>query len=76
MARTQFQMARNWSIKKAHELIKAAPEASGKKIEIVWKITDSKNRHVTADDVAVFVQTFEDAQGTFIAPFSALVLPP
>ena len=52
-------------------LIKTSPESNGKKIEIIWKVIDSKSRQVKVDDHVVFVQTKDEAKGSFIAPLCA-----
>ena len=73
-ARTDFQKARNWALKKACEVIKSSPESKNKKVEIVWKVTDTKLRQITVNDKVAFVQSKEEATGTFVAPFTGLCL--
>ena len=75
-ARTDFQKERNWALKEAQTIIKTTPEGNGKNVEIGWKVPDTKSRHVTVDGITAFVQTPTENKGTFIAPFSTLVLPP
>ena len=75
-ARTEIQKERNWALKEAQKMIKNAPESNGKNVEVVWKVPDTKSRHVTVDGTIAFLQTSTDNKGTFIAPFSALLLPP
>lgn len=74
-ARTEIQKERNWALKKAQEPIKSAPESNGKKVEIIWKVTDSKSRQVKVDDQVTFVQSKDEAKGSFIVPYETLVLP-
>ena len=70
-ARTDLGHERNKYIRKAEELIKAAPEANGKDVKILWL---QKERHVTVDGVVAFAQAPGDLFGTFKAPFNNLAL--
>ena len=73
-ARTDFQKACNWALKKACELIKNSPESKNKKVEIVWKVTDTKLRQINVNEKVAFVQSEEEGTGTFVAPFTDLSL--
>ena len=71
-AKTQTQKKRNYALIRASELItelqKSTP-GTKKTIQIEWKVTDTKDRHVTVDGVVGFCQTQNDSSGTFRAPF-------
>ena len=73
-ARTELQKSRNYALRDACKLIEQSGESNGKKVEIVWKVLDSKSRQVTVNDIVAFIQTKDDAQGSFTAPYTALVL--
>ena len=75
VARTELQKTRNFALKDALKLIKAIPESSGKNVEIIWKVPDSKSRHVEVDEEVAFVQTKDDAKGFVSTPFTGLVAP-
>ena len=64
-ARSAFNSARNYSPRKAEELIKASPTASGKTVKIEWPI-----RKVTVNDDVALSQ-----RGSFHDPFHLLELP-
>jgi len=51
--------------------LKAAEECKGKKLEIVWKSDDEKDRSrgVKVGDTMAFIQSPIDASGEFQAPF-------
>ena len=68
MARSKINTTRNWAIRKAHELLKAA--AIGKKVDIEWK-----ERVVKVDDIECFVQGKMELRGSFMGNYSTLTLP-
>ena len=66
-AQTQKQKARNWALRKAEELVKGKPGATG--VQLEWK-----ERKVTAGGVDAFTQG-KDNLGSFVGDFSDLKLP-
>ena len=74
-ARTELQKTRNYALNEAKKLITNAPESNGKSVEIIWKVPDSKSRYVKVNGDVAFVQTKDDAKGSFSAPFTGLVVP-
>jgi len=69
-ARTKFSGQRNSSLRKACELIEASPESASKKVEINWL-----ERQVEVNKIAAFTQGKTEAGGTFVAPYTSIVLP-
>jgi protein subunit release factor B len=71
-ARTDFQNKRNFSVRKAEEIIKSSDAARGQTIEVLWL---QKVRQVTVDGVVAFSQPLDEVGGSFLGLFSDLVLP-
>ena len=69
-ARTKFSGQHNSSLRKACELIEASPESASKKVEINWL-----ERQVEVNKIAAFTQGKTEAGGTFVAPYTSIVLP-
>ena len=67
---TAINQKRNWSLRKASELIKESSLSSGKNVEINWK-----ERRVTVDSKEVFLQSNQDLGGRFLNPYDRLKLP-
>ena len=70
-ARTELQGKRNTLLRKATELVKAAPEAAGKTVETKW----GNDRQVKVGDQVVFQQDKQGLGGLFSGAFSGLTLP-
>ena len=68
-ARTKYRKARNWALRKALNLVKAAA-GTGCTTELDWK-----ERQVTVNKVAAFVQKPGEKTGTFENNFAHLALP-
>ena len=73
-SRTKLQKRRNYSLHKAAELLKSSGKADGKEVKIEWKIEGSKIRKVSVDGKTAFEQEQYDSTGTFVAPFTNLVI--
>ena len=69
-ARTETNSQRNYSLRKAEELIKASPESKDSNVKISWD-----SRAVQVDDTNAFTQSKRDTGGTFLAPYEHLSLP-
>ena len=69
-ARTKINSQRNYSLKKAEELIKSSPDSQGKQVSISWD-----TRAVTVNQADAFTQSKGDNGGTFLAPYDQLSLP-
>ena len=71
-AKTSSQLERNSALRKAEEILKK--EAPTKKIEIIWKKPDSKDktREVNVDGIPAFRQNISDSSGCFLSPFVSL----
>jgi len=70
-AKFSWPLKRHASLKRASDALKAAEECKGKKLEIVWKSDDEKDRSrgVKVGDTMAFIQSPIDASGEFQAPF-------
>ena len=67
-ALTATNKQRNWALRKAEELLKAAePEA---KVELAWP-----ERAVKVNGEKAFSQDKTDTRGSFLPPFTKLSLP-
>ena len=64
-AKTKINLERDWALRKAEELIKAASKSGTVKL-------DFKTRVVTVDGTEAFAQSSDDLGGTFLAPFAGL----
>ena len=73
-AKSASQLKRNGALRDACSALKKDAANAGKTVEIVWQITDSKERQVTVNNVAAFSQSAADFEGHFLAPFSHLVV--
>ena len=69
-AMTKINSKRNWALRRASELITQAPESRGHSVKIEWK-----DRTVTVNSTAAFIQAKDDLIGNFCAPYSALHIP-
>ena len=69
-ARSKLNSRRNFSLRKAEELIKASPHCKDKSVSISWD-----TRAVTVDSTDAFTQGKQDPGGTFLPPFELLALP-
>ena len=71
-AKTASQLQRNAILRKVQDLVKKDERARGKKVEIVWRMTDTtnKDREITVENVSVFRQTIDDMKGSFLDPFT------
>ena len=69
-ALTEFNMRRNWPLRKAEELIKSSAHAKDKRVAI-----DFSSRAVKVDGRAAFEQSRDETGGVFRGAFSSLVLP-
>ena len=72
MERTEVNSKRNYSIRKAEELIKQHGSVNGAEVKIAWKTDEPGVRHVIVGLVPAFIQLKNDLGGTFAAPFSNL----
>ena len=77
LAKTQpkQQLTRNYALRKANDLLKTHPHATGKTITINWKLDNSTDRTVTVNHAPAFTQTKSDLTGTFLPPFTDLTIP-
>ena len=76
-AKTQSQLKRNTALRDAMAKLKADPRgAKNKKVEILWKKTDpkDKNREVVIDGICAFRQGVDDISGSFLSPFTDLTI--
>ena len=71
-AKTKLQLQRNSSLRKAADILKKDKELTGKKIEIIWKKSESgnKDREVKVNDQVTFCQKISDLKGSFVSPFN------
>ena len=69
-ALTKINSKRNWALRRASELIQDTSEARLRSVKINWK-----DRTVTLDGTAVFLQNKEDLYGSFADPFTYLQIP-
>ena len=74
-ARKKIQKTRNYALRAAENLIKETGDASGKNVEILWKVEGSKERHVIVNKAVAFKQCQDDAIGAFLPPFTQLSIP-
>jgi hypothetical protein len=76
-ARTQTQKKRNYSMRKAEELIKSSELSANKQVKIEWKAEESgsTDRRVLVDNVAAFTQGSNDLYGSFADPYKDLSIP-
>jgi hypothetical protein len=65
---------RNYSLRRAEELIKAHASASGKETKINWKTSDPGIRNIEVDGSIAFMQNKADIGGKFLPPFESLAL--
>ena len=74
-ARTRVQKARNWAMRKAHEMIttELVKVSGAKDLQFDWTMP---KRKVLFNGEPVFVQDRERLRGDFVGRFSSLVLPP
>ena len=74
-ARTRVQKARNWAMRKAHEMIttELAKVSGAKDLQFDWTMP---KRKVLFNGEPVFVQDRDRLRGDFVGRFSSLVLPP
>ena len=75
MARSKLNGRRNFSIRKAEELLKAHSAAQGKEVKIVWKTDELGQRQVTVGGDIAFAQGKHDVRGSFSAPVGDIQLP-
>ena len=71
-AKTNLQLQRNASLKKALTLIKNHAASHKMEVKINWKIEQSKDRSVTAGGTTAFSQSPQDIQGNFFGPWEDL----
>ena len=69
-ARSKVNAQRNWSPRKAEELVKAAPGSQGKNVQILFK-----DRVVKVDEEVAFKQDKHELGGAFCGGFAHLTLP-
>ena len=74
-ARSKLNGKRNFSIRKAEELIKDHNRAKDQEVKIEWKTAMAGVRHVTVNGDIAFNQGKNDVGGTFSGPFADLALP-
>ena len=70
-AKTQQNIDRDTALRKAEELIKSSPAATGKTVER----KGGAERTVVVNGETVFLQDKKGVSGTFYAPFEALTIP-
>ena len=75
-AKIDMQRQQNIALRKASDALKSLPACTGKKIEIIWKKSDAKDkdREIHLDGIAVFRQKLDDAKGIFLPPFAHLTV--
>ena len=73
-AKTASQLARNSALRRASDILKKDPRCTGKSVEIMWRMTDLKNksREVQVEGVPVFQQGLDDPSGIFVGIFADL----
>ena len=69
-ARSKLNSQRNYSLRKAEELIKESEHSKDKTVSISWD-----TRSVTVNNISAFTQGKTDTGGSFLAPFELLALP-
>ena len=69
-ARTQLNTTRNSSLRSAEKAIKESDKARDKEVKIEWK-----DRTVLCGGIAAFRQEKNELTGSFLDPFSSLILP-
>ena len=74
-ARSKLNGKRNYSIRRAEELIKDHDQAKDQEVKIEWKTTTAGVRQVQVNGKIAFEQDKHEVGGTFHAPFGDLVLP-
>ena len=72
MARTDVNSKRNYSLRKAEELLKGHSSAAGQEIKINWKTDEPGIRNVKVGQNIAFAESKTDLKGTFLAPFADL----
>ena len=72
MARTEVNNKRNYSLRRAEELIKQHANLNGAEVKIAWKTEVLGVRHVIVGSVPAFIQHKADLCGLFVAPFTDL----
>ena len=75
MRRTKLNGKRNFSLRKAEELLKSHPQASGLNVKINWKTSEAGVRNVEVNNATAFIQKKAEVGGTFLPPFENLALP-
>ena len=70
--KTARQEQRNYSLTHAKELLEKHPQNNNKTVNLNWKLTGTKTRNITIDDVPAFTQLATDLTGTFSPNFSSL----
>ena len=73
-AKSASQLKRNGALRDACTALKKDAANAGKTVDIVWQITDSKERQVTVNNVPAFSQSAADFEGHFLAPFAHLIV--
>ena len=68
-ARTKFNGQRNYSLRKAEQVIKGSTQSSGKSVKINWT-----ERSVTVDGSPAFTQDKTETGGSFVSPYADLTL--
>ena len=68
-ARTELSGRRNYSLRKALDVIKESTVIDGEDAQIAWK-----DRSITVDNVPAFKQSSSEIGGTFLPPFEGLAL--
>ena len=71
-AQTAVQRKRNEALHRASDMLKKDARCHGKSVTIEWQIENSKDRHVQADGIPIFLQTLTDLSGKFLKPFEDL----
>ena len=74
-ARSKLNSKRNFSLRKAEELIKSDAQANGKEVKICWKTSEPGIRSITVDNIEAFRQGKGELGGHFLPPFGGLALP-
>jgi hypothetical protein len=74
-ARSKLNGKRNFSLRRAEELIQAHASAAGKEIKLNFKTEVPGVRNVTVNDEVAFIQTKGETGGRFLSPFENLALP-
>ena len=74
-AKSALQLKRNASLRKVADVLKKDDKAKNENVSVEWLVEGSKFREIEVDFVVAFREKPGEMCGSFVAPFSHLVLP-